>query len=297
MSEKSARCAFNARIRVRSGYEHCRALVEDIGPCPAGLPGERKAAQYIAAKLKKAGLARVRLEPYRCYAQEYLTCTLRVTKPDLGEVDAYPGIYSGSTPARGVEAELLWFDSVTDINWSERRLRGKALLVYGAFGQSRAAARKAGVACLITVSDRQRRIAHLDGWPETATVPHINIGYWDAVRILKAGCRTVHINCRVRIASARSQNVVGLIKGTDRNAEHLSLSAHYDTMPGTPGAGAGEVSACGREKGEVCPQFVNLRLPHRCNPHPKRFPLSQDKVAPGPRIGYIAESNFRAERC
>ena len=246
MPDKTTVCAFDSRMSVRSGYEYCRALVEDIGPRPAGLPAEKKAAEYIADELKKAGLKRVRLEPYRCQSMEVLKCSLHAVKPDLGEVDAWPGIYSGSTPRRGVTADLLYFDAAKDINWSSKRLRGKALLAYGGFPRdARATARKAGVACLITVTDRQRRIFHLDGWPETVTMPHINIGYWDATRLVKEGCKRVHLNCQTRIRPAFSHNVVGLVKGTDPKAEKLNLSAHYDSVPGTPGAGdnAGGVAA------------------------------------------------------
>ena len=115
MADKSAACALDSRVSVSSGYEYCRALVEDIGPRPAGLPAEKKAAEYIADELKKAGLKRVRLEPYRCQSMEVLKCSLHAVKPDLGEVDAWPGIYSGSTPRRGVTADLLYFDSAKDI--------------------------------------------------------------------------------------------------------------------------------------------------------------------------------------
>ena len=238
MADKSAACKFDSSVRVSSGYEYCRALVEDIGPRPAGLAGEKNAARYIAAELRKAGLTQVRLEPYRCQSIEVLKCTLRAVKPDVGELDAWPGIYSGSTPKPGVTADLLYFDSAKDINWSDRRLRGKAILAYGGFGSgTRTHARKAGVACLITVADRQRRIFHLDGWPDEVTMPHVNIGYWDATRLVKEGCKRVHVNCQTRIGPATSHNVVGLIQGTDAKAEKLNLSAHYDSVPGTPGAG------------------------------------------------------------
>jgi len=238
MPDRSASCTFDRRVRVRSGYGYCRALVEDIGPRPAGRPGEKKAAEYIASELRRSGLKQVRLEPYRCQSMQVLACTLRCVTPDLGEVDAYAGIYSGATRRGGVTADLLYFDSAGDIEWSSGKLRGKALLAYGGFGRgARDLARKAGVACLITAADRQRRIFHLDGWPVERTAPHINIGYWDAARLVKEGCRRVHIDCRTRIRPATSHNVVGLVKGADPKAQTLSLSAHYDSVPGTPGAG------------------------------------------------------------
>lgn len=238
MPDESAACLFDPRVAVRSGYEYCRVLVEDIGPRPAGRPGEKRAAEYIASELKKSGLTQVRLEPYRCRSMQVQACTMRALKPDVGDIDAYPGIYSGSMRKGGITADLLYFDSAGDIEWSGGKLRGKALLAYGGFGRgARDLARRAGVACLITVADRQRRIFHLDGWPVERTVPHINIGYWDATRLVKQGCKRVHVDCQTRIRPATSHNVVGLVKGADPKAQTLSLSAHYDSVPGTPGAG------------------------------------------------------------
>jgi Iap family predicted aminopeptidase len=55
--------------------------------------------------------------------------------------------------------------------------------------------------------------------------------------MVKAGVRRVHVTCRTRVRPAVSHNVVGRVKGRDVTAPALSLSAHYDTVPGTPGAG------------------------------------------------------------
>jgi len=236
--DKTARCAFNSRVVVRSGYEHCRVLVEDIGPRPAGEPAEEKAARYIASELRHSGLSAVRLEPFSCRCMEAVACRLRAVEPDLGEIAASPGIYSGSTPKGGITAELIAFDSERDIPWSSRRLRGKAVLAYGGFSSgARDLARRAGVSCLISVNDRPGPIFHLDGWPRAETLPHLHIGYWDAVRLLKERCRRLHLDCQVRIREKVSHNVVGLIEGRESGAHTLSLSAHYDTVPGTPGAG------------------------------------------------------------
>ena len=104
MADMARTCVYDRRARVRSGYEYCRALVEDIGERPAGLAGEKRGADYIAGELRKMGLSDVRLERYRCHSQEVLGCTLRAIRPDLGEVDAWPGIYSGSTPRGGLSS-------------------------------------------------------------------------------------------------------------------------------------------------------------------------------------------------
>ena len=100
-----------------------------------------------------------------CLSWDVTCCTMSALDPELGGWRRRRDATPGSTPARGVDAELLYFDSAAEIKWSDRRLRGKALIVYDEIGVGmRATAKKAGVACLVSVSNRP--------WPIVCSTAH-----------------------------------------------------------------------------------------------------------------------------
>jgi aminopeptidase YwaD len=88
--------------------EHVRVLSKEFPHRHAGEPDERGAADYIARVLREIGLkVEIQEVPVMGWELEQRP-SLELMAPDVEEIECAPFIFSGSTPASGLEGELIY---------------------------------------------------------------------------------------------------------------------------------------------------------------------------------------------
>lgn len=87
--------------------EHVRVLAEEFRHRHAGEPDQVKAAAYIAAQLRARGLETEEIETPILGWEITEGPLLEVAAPEQHVLDCAPYVYSGSTPAEGIEGELV----------------------------------------------------------------------------------------------------------------------------------------------------------------------------------------------
>ena len=100
-----------------------------------GTPSEREAAQYVATRLRTAGLKDVRIEDVPVDEPQWWPEHWRVTlladpvfgvdTHDLTFTSAFPGLFSAAAPADGLEAEVVYVGLGRPADIAGRELSGK----------------------------------------------------------------------------------------------------------------------------------------------------------------------------
>ncbi|MEM7764567.1 MAG: M28 family peptidase [Pseudomonadota bacterium] len=254
------------------GYHFVRDLTTEVGPRLAGSDAEARARDWSSVKLQSLGFENVRVDPFEIPFWSRLIDRARIVSPapQALVITALGG--STSTPADGIEAEVIRFESMRELaDASSDVVHGKIVFVdekmtrtqdgsgYGlAVRKRRNCAKettaKGGVACLIrSVGTQQRRFAHTGMMARTKTVgagPAAALSPPDAeqlTRLLETGPVRVHINIAVETKTAApSGNVIAEVVGRERPDEIVLIGCHLDSWDlGTgavdDGAGCGIV--------------------------------------------------------
>ena len=93
-------------LDVQALLGHVRVLSQQFPHRHAGEEDELHAAEYIAARLREVGLTVDVLETPVMGWELTSTPRLELLTPDQQELECAPFIFSGSTPAHGLEGEL-----------------------------------------------------------------------------------------------------------------------------------------------------------------------------------------------
>ncbi|MDQ3139430.1 MAG: peptidase M28 family protein, partial [Pseudomonadota bacterium] len=157
----------DAALQDDLAWEITEGLTTEVGPRLAGTPAEARARVWAVAKLKSLGFKNVRVEPF--------TLPVWIRGEERAEIlSPFPQPLivtalgnSAATPAQGLTAEVVAFDSLADLEAaSDASVRGKIVFVshgmvptqdgsgYGYYGGARrqgptVASRKGAVAIVI----------------------------------------------------------------------------------------------------------------------------------------------------
>ena len=225
---------------------HLRILAEDIGVRLAGSPGDRQAADYIAAEFAAAGAA-VTVEEFpvgsRAVEEEHLQVRIDGSWMD------FPGLLFVNTPGTDgetVEAPVVFFEApATTGRVDYERLRGKAVVHLGCHIESRDAYRalvEAQPAFLLFVDVRYPGSepladamfpAYVDA---VGAVPTVNVAYTDAWRWKVEGADAARLTVHGGMRDGVSRNVIGELRGSDADEGLLFVGAHHDTQACSVGA-------------------------------------------------------------
>jgi Zn-dependent M28 family amino/carboxypeptidase len=255
------------------------SLTTEVGPRLAGSPGDKLAVAWALRAMRERGLVNVRAEPVKVPVWERGVETASI----LGAVPRPLAIsalgWSGATPPRGIEAELVRFDSMDALTSADPKIvAGKIVFLdvkmretaettgYGAAVAARwrgpmDAAKKGAVAVVIrSISADSSRVPHTGNMRREKDVrsalPAAALSNADA-DLLE---RTLTAHGGVRLAlrlgprwlpDAESANVVGEIPGREIPGEIVLLAAHLDSWDLAEGAlddgaGCGIVLEAGR---------------------------------------------------
>ncbi|OPZ30373.1 MAG: Aminopeptidase YwaD precursor [Lentisphaerae bacterium ADurb.BinA184] len=217
-----------------------------------GSPGERDHARFVAGLLKTAGLEAVRTEPVPCLGFDVAPCELRLGGPEGEAFEALPVVFSGSTPPAGITAPLAYADDVDFVDFASPHLRGKALLLFGWFGdfsttQYYRAAVAGGLAAVIVARDSEHAVSY--GLPPAAAgcgnLPVVSVSHATGTAILRCGVAQAFLRVRQTLGDTTGSNVVGVLPANRARLDDrvFLLSTHLDAPPVQPAAADNAVGA------------------------------------------------------
>ncbi len=208
-------------------------------PRPSGLEGERRAAEQIETQLREAGMETMRQSfPVTTYCDA--ESLLETPLAPAGFLPSTPvglaGTIDDGTPRRVV------FIGAGDPALLETLSPGDlALLDVDFWSLARVyrdlAARKVGG--LICINRPGRPLPHTSFLPPELEAPGPLPACWvslEDAHLLLAEDALASLRIRQRIRAASSQNILGHIRGAGVSEEQVLVTAHYDTVPGSPGA-------------------------------------------------------------
>ena len=234
-----------------------------FGPRPAGSQAEQQAAAWAADYMRSQGFQNVRIESFPLIGWDRGQESGSIVGPRPQPLAVAALGHSPATPAGGVEAEIVRFSSLEDLQAApDASVRGKIVFVdvgqmrpmqdgsgYGPQSRVRglgpaAALGKGAVAFIMrSAGSDEDRMPHtgttryVDGKP---TLPSFALSAPDAdqlTRLLAMGETVrVRLSSTTRTYETTSQNVIGEIPGRTRPDEVIVLGSHLDSWDMGTGA-------------------------------------------------------------
>ena len=237
-------------------WDIAEGLTTEVGPRLAGTEAEARARQWTAAKLRALGFSNVRIETYRMPVWVRGEEEAEIVSPFPQRLAVTALGNSGATPARGLEAEVVGFESVAELEAApDSAVRGRIVFVthgmrptqdgsgYGQFGAPRRqgpsiASRKGAAAIVVrSIGTDYHRNPHtgVQMWAEGARpIPAGALSIPDAEqlqRMLRRG-RPVRMRLTLtprNIGMRESGNVIGEVPGSDPGAGIVLIGGHLDS--------------------------------------------------------------------
>ena len=237
-------------------YEITEGLTTEIGPRMAGTEAEARARTWAVAKLKSLGFSNVRVETFDMPVWVRGEERAEIVSPFPQKLAVTALGNSGATPAAGLSAPVVAFDSLADLQAApDSAVRGKIVFVshgmtptqdgssYGQFGGARrqgpsVASRKGAAAIVIrSIGTDYHRNPHTgsQSWAAGVTpIPAGALSIPDAEqlqRVLKRG-RPVTMRLVLtprNIGTRQSGNVIAEVPGRDKDAGVVLVGGHLDS--------------------------------------------------------------------
>ncbi len=259
VSEATLATAKVLQEKARSGsgaFAIVESLTTEVGPRLAGSANDPLAVAWGERTMKALGFDRVWTEPVEVEGWQRIAEHAEILSPTTQPLSLAALGGSPSTPAGGVEAEVVGFADMAALEAAplgsltgkiayiaSRMERGRDASGYGVAVKARGdgpilAARRGASALLIrSIGTDHRRSPHtgLVGWlPDVARIPAGALSVVDAEQMDRLLARGAPVRIKLVIETAvtgpkRSANVIGEIKGTDPAGEIVLLGAHLDS--------------------------------------------------------------------
>lgn len=226
----------------------------------AGTEGEYRAAAALQEELGSFGMTSHQEEFTfeDCVIEE---ASFVVTEPYEKEYRVTGYSWCNSTPDGGIEAPFLYVENGDEISLSHAR--GKIVLVNGPLRKKIFDKLvKADVAAFVSISgtpldegeDLIPQPSRLSkNWE--SPIQGVCIHYQDVEELVLAGASRARLTLKQSRIKRTSRNVIARIEGSDKPKEILTLTAHFDSVPNTPGA-YDNMSGCAIIM-ELCRYFKN----------------------------------------
>jgi carboxypeptidase Q len=256
-----------------------QSLTTEVGARLAGSPGDKLAVAWALEAMRGRGLTHVHTEAVRVPVWQRGVETASIVRPVPHKLAVTALGWSGATPAAGIEADVVRFDSVDALKAADAKaVTGKIVFLdvhmkekngdpgYGAAVVARGigpgeAAKKGALAIVVrSIGSDDSRFPHTGAMHKEkdmkSALPAGAVSNADAdllERVLAAhGSARIALNLGPRwLPDADSANVVGEIVGRERPSEVVLMGAHLDSWDlgeGAidDGAGCGIVLEAGR---------------------------------------------------
>ena len=240
----------------RLAWDILEGLTTEVGPRLAGTEAEQRARDWAVAKLTALGFSNVHVEPFEMpvWVRGEERAEILAPFPQPLVVTALGN--SGATSTRGLEAEVIGFDSVTELEAaSDSLVRGKIVFIthnmvptqdgsgYGQFGAPRRqgptiASRKGAAAIVVrSIGTDYHRNPHtgVQTFGEGARpIPAGALSIPDAEQLQRILARGRPVRMRLiltprQIGRRRSGNVVAEVPGSDPRAGTILIGGHLDS--------------------------------------------------------------------
>jgi carboxypeptidase Q len=260
----------DAALQDNYAWDIAEGLTTEVGPRLTGTEAEARARTWAVAKLRSLGFSNVRVEtfeiPLWVRGEEKAWITAPFPQPLV--VTALGN--SGATPPQGIEAELIGFDSVEELEAAPAdAVRGKIVFVshampktqdgsgYGAFGEPRRsgptiASQKGAAAIVIrSIGTDYHRNPHtgVQSFAEgVAPIPAGALSIPDAEQVQRIFSRGQPVRMRLlmtpQVGTGASGNVIAEVPGRDGNAPPVLVACHLDSWDLGTGA-VDDAAGCG----------------------------------------------------
>lgn len=260
----------DAALQDDLAWEITEGLTTEIGARLAATEDEARARKWAIAKLTALGFQNVRSEPFRMPVWVRGEEKAEVLGQHAQKLSLAALGNSGSTGAKGIEAEVVYFASFADLQAAPAgTLRGKIAFIdhrmtvtqdgssYGVFGAARRtgpsiAASKGAVATLIrSIGTDYHRNPHTGGtnWAQgVKPIPAAALALPDAEqleRLLKRGPVRLKLDITPQFkGQGESGNVIAEVPGSDPAAGIVLVACHLDSWDLATGA-IDDASGCG----------------------------------------------------
>ncbi len=243
-------------------YEIVESLVTEVGPRLAASEAETRAREWGVAMLRVNGLSNVHVEPFAIPYWDATREEAYIITPGARAMVAVALGGSPSTPAGGLEAEIVRFPDLAALEAAPNEaVAGRIVFIdermvamqdgagYGVAVRKRGrcapiAQSKGAAGCLIrSVGTDTHRFAHQGGssrQQEGASLPAMSVSPADADVLARLVARAP-VRVRLLIEAdiredAPSGNVIAEIRGRERPDEFVLLAAHLDSWDSGQGA-------------------------------------------------------------
>ena len=256
ISDRAAEMRDAALADDRVAWDLLEGLTTEVGPRLAGTEAEARAREWAVRRLTELGFHNVRVETFDLpvwirgeeRAEIVSPFPQRLVLTALGN--------SGATPARGLEAEVVGFDSVAALEAApDEAVRGRIVFVshemaptqdgssYGNFigprsrGPSIASAKGAAAIVIRSIGTDYHRNPHagVQSWAEgVRPIPAGALSIPDAEQLQRILARGRPVRMRLtltprNIGTRQSGNVVAEVPGSDPSAGVVLIGGHLDS--------------------------------------------------------------------
>lgn len=243
-----------------TAWEVLESLTTEVGARSVGTPAIVRAKDWGLAKLTALGFENVHAEPFTSRAWVRGAESAEVVSPFPQKLSILGLGWSSSTPPGGLEAEIVLFKSLQELQAQPvGALKGKIAVInqamrrtqgpdgYGSGVAPRSigaaeAARRGAVGFLVrSISTDDTRLPHTGSMRGEPGIPAAALSVPDAELLEHMMARGKPVRVRLNLTStvipqAQSWNVVGELKGSVRPEEVIVVGGHLDSWD--PGTGA-----------------------------------------------------------
>jgi hypothetical protein len=208
----------------------------------AGTKADKDMEEYAARRFKEIGLQDVHLQPFNLPPQ-WFALDWDVSASGAGQTlalkTAFPSGRSPSTPAAGLDLDVVWVGAGTELDYAGRDVKGKAVFITSfptpsanihtasQNGAMERAVQKGAAATLLNIYIPGNVVNEAGG---AAGLPSFAIGNDDASqlrRMMEKGPTKLHLKLSTELrANLTDSNVWGTLPGT--TDEEIVIFAHHD---------------------------------------------------------------------
>lgn len=216
--------------------ETLHVLCREIGNRLGASDAERRAAHYVADRLRALGLSNVTVESFPFAVWGYQEARVEVLGGERRTLDAIPIANSPATPEDGLEAEVVYVDNATEADLARHDVEGKILLVWGLYtgdAPHLQLLQDCGCVGVLWVDDRfpfdwPVSIGTPFDWRNILRKPQLCISYWDGFKLAQTPGVRVRMISDAWSEPRDSVNVFGDLPGS--GDEFVHVGAHIDSV-------------------------------------------------------------------
>lgn len=246
----------DAALKDDHAWDLLEGLTTEVGPRLAGTEAEARAREWAVRRLKALGFSNVRVEEFDMPVWVRGEEKASIVSPSPQPLALTALGNSAATPASGIEAEVVGFDSLAELTAAPaEKVRGKIVFVthrmgktqdgssYGYFGAVRrtgpslASNRGAAAIVIRSIGTDSHRMPHtgVQQWAAGATpIPAAALSNPDADQLERLLARGRPVRMRLlltprQIGIRKSGNVIAEVPGRDARAGIVLVGGHLDS--------------------------------------------------------------------